>query len=119
METAAIIAILGFAVILTAAFYLFGSFTYDFSQDAVVVKRKIFFGIPYGQRTIRFVEIIEVRRFGNSRDWLLGAQVFGRLFFRPGVIVVTKRGLIRRIYLTPQQPDEFIQGLREAIERGA
>jgi len=91
------------------AYYLFGRFSYELHDQVLVVRRKILYFIPYGFRRIPISSIREIRRFGGWKDVLRGADMFGNLFLREGVIIILKDGIFRRIFITPEKPDEFIK----------
>jgi hypothetical protein len=101
----------GFA--LTAAFYIFGRFVYIMRADGFTVRRYVFWVVPFGTRRFQTSEIAEVRRCDFKRDWLRGAEIFGNLFWKPGVMVITKRGFWRRFYLTPPDPDAIVTMLEK------
>jgi len=105
-----------FTVCLFLAFYVFGTFTSEIGHGCLILNRKIFRVIPFGRRSVQLSYITEVRRFDLRRDWFRGAEVFGNLFWRPGVLIILKKGFCRRIYLTPSEPDSFIKLLQMGAE---
>ena len=116
MNYIAPVSVLVVGLALSAAYYLFGSFTYEFNEGGLVMRRKILGGIPFGSRALQFSDVKEVRRFGGAADWWRGADVYGRLFLQPGVLVIMRKGAVRRIYITPSQPDEFIRKLQAVCQ---
>jgi hypothetical protein len=107
--------LIGFAFF--AALYVFASFSYELVDGCLVLRRKILAIIPFGCRRIPVSMIIEIRKFGAKRDWLRGAEIYGKLFLRPGVLIMLRKGFCRRIYVTPSEPDNFIELLQTAQKK--
>jgi hypothetical protein len=78
------------------------------------MQRKILGIIPFGRRSIPVAMIMEIRKFGAKWDWLRGAEIYGKLFLRPGVLIILRKGFCRRLYITPSEPDDFIELLQMA-----
>ncbi len=45
----------------------------------------------------------------------MGAHVWGNLFIKEGVIIVLKKGFIRNVYITPDEPYVFIEQLEHRL----
>lgn len=95
-------------VILFSILYLFSSFSYQISEDSIVIQWKLLKYVPFNSRKIDINNVREVRRFGFKKDILFGANIWGNLFTKEGVIIILNEGFFRRVYLTPEEPDKFI-----------
>jgi hypothetical protein len=91
--------------------YVFGKYPYQIDGNALVVRRRAFGFVPFGRRRISFEMIQDVRRFRWRDDWFRGADIYGSLFIRPGSIIILKSGMWKRVYITPQDPDAFIDSV--------
>jgi hypothetical protein len=92
-----------------------GTFYYEVVGEFLVVRRRIFHYIPCGRLSIRLSQIKEIRRYGAPGDWWRGAEIYGNLFWCPGVLVIPRKGPAFRIYITPADPDEFVKSLGEYL----
>jgi hypothetical protein len=74
--------------------------------------------IPFSFSKIKIENIQEIRRFDFKKDFFRGAYIFGNLIRRRGVIIVLKkRSLLRkRIFITPENPDKFIEQVGNIIK---
>lgn len=95
-------------VVLFSILYLFSSFSYQISEDSIVIQWKLLKYVPFNSRKIDIGNVREVRRFEFKKDILFGANLWGNLFTKEGVIVILKQGFFKRVYLTPEEPDKFI-----------
>lgn len=105
------------AVCLCLVVILFGlgTFCYEVVGEFLVVRRRILHYIPFGRCRIRLSQIKEIRRYGAPGDWWRGAEIYGNLLWRPGVLVIPRKGPTVRIYITPANPDEFVKSLGEYL----
>ncbi|MBE0449141.1 MAG: hypothetical protein IBX64_13795 [Actinobacteria bacterium] len=109
---------LGLAIVMI--FYIFGSFTYEIREHSVCMKWELLKYIPFKSVKIDIDDILEARRYSFEKD-IAGADYFGNLLIKPGVILVLKRrrltfSFIKRIYITPDNPDEFIARVNQKIQ---
>jgi len=95
--------------------YIFSDFSYELSTDAIIIRWSILGGIPFGQRRINIENIDGVRRYDRWRDSLQGYYVAGNLLVKPAVVIFLKHGLMKRVFLTPPNPDDFIKTLESKI----
>ena len=70
--------------------------------------------VRFAKREIKIRDIQEVRRF-ELKDILSGGQIFGNFFIKEGVIVVLRKGIFRKIFITPENADEFVQQLSKKV----
>ena len=108
---------LAICLILFSILYVFSTFTYHISNTALSIQWRLFRYIPFNSREINIEEVLEVRRFDLSKDLLVGTQIWGNLLIRKGVVLVLKRGFFRHAYVTPKDPDNFIQEMKARIDR--
>jgi hypothetical protein len=73
--------------------------------------------IPFSFSKIKIENIQEIRRFDFRKDFFRGGYIFGNLIRKKGVIIVLKkRSLLRkRIFVTPQNPENFIEQINNII----
>ncbi len=106
-ETLFVVLFFASGISLFLAYFVFGRFSYEICDDTFVVKRKLFFFIPFGKKKIPFANIQEIRPLNGFWDALRGAEVYGNLFLRRGVLVVLKRGFFKRLFITPPNLKEL------------
>ena len=99
------------------AYYLLLRVTSSFDGDFLILRRYFFGFLPFGKRRIALSTIALVRRFDLRRDWLKGTDVYGNLLWRKAIIIELSRGMIRRIFLTPSDPEVFMAELKAKISK--
>jgi hypothetical protein len=71
--------------------------------------------IPFGSRNIKLENIKEARRF-KLKDDLGGGDIFGNVFTKRIVIIILKKGrFFRKMFITPDESDFFIEQINKAI----
>lgn len=104
-------------VVLFSILYLFSSFSYQISQDSIVIQWKLLKYVPFNSRTIDISNVRQIRRFELKKDILFGANIWGNLFTKEGVIIILKEGFFKRVYLTPEEADKFIAEVEGRIRQ--
>jgi len=94
---------------------VFATFNYTIDRTHLTISWRILSRVPFNSRSIRLAAVAQVRRFERFPDHLFVGSVWGNLFVKPGIILTLRKGLFRRIYLTPRQPDEFMRELNARI----
>ncbi len=112
--------IIGLAIF--SMFNTFSNFTYEVKDGYIRIRWKVLKYIPFRSIDIKISDIQETRPFVFEKDILAGARVWGKLFIKSGVVLVLKRRSIRywfanRIYITPDNPDEFIAEISQKSNR--
>lgn len=98
-------------VLIFSILYIFSDFSYELSTEAIIVRWVVLGGIPFGKRQIAFKNIKGARRYSGWRDVFGAYYIAGNLFVKPAVVVFLKHGLIKRVFLTPPAPNDFIKTL--------
>ena len=108
----------GFAVVVSVAiifilvFYVTASFSYAVRDTDIKMNRKILKWIPISGWRIRLDRVKEVRRF-DARTDLVGGEIFGNVLSKRVVtLVVDRRFGFKRIFITPNEPELFIEQIR-------
>jgi hypothetical protein len=94
--------------------FVFSTFSYEITSQAVIIHWRILGRVPFGTSQLPLETITEVRRFSIRKDMLRGAHVLGNLPSRRGVLLFRKTHFlpVRRVWVTPPDPDVFIARLR-------
>lgn len=100
---------LGVALILVL--YVFGAYSYSIAEGELVIRWRVL-GMPFGSRRIPVGQIEELRRFDWKSDLFPGFEIWGRLLRGHAWVIVRRTGLLRKIYVTPPDPE----ALEEAME---
>ena len=99
-----------------AMMFVSTSFSYVIDSHDIIMYRRILKWVPFGSRRIPIGAIKEVRRLRLLPDILLGLRLYGNLLVKRGVVVVLKKGFVRRLYLTPANCDAFVKELETRIQ---
>ena len=93
---------------------------YKITEDAVVIS----LGRVIRVARISLADLTDIRVVRSWSDWKelilhpfylqMGNRAFGR---RGGVLLCRSRGLFRRILISPDEPDEFVQQARQHMDR--
>ena len=105
-----------FGVVLFFSYYVFARYSYKVEGKNLIIRRWVFSIIPFGIKKIPLTEIKELRALEGFKDYLLGGDVFGNLYLKKGGLIILKRGLIRRIYITPPKLTDFIEMINKFRE---
>ncbi len=97
--------------------YVFSSFSYELQTDSLVVRWRLPGGIPFNTKTIRIADIADIHRFRFPADIGGGVEIWGNVAIKKGVLIRTSTGLFRRLYITPDDSDAFIERVRELSVR--
>ncbi len=103
-------------------FNTFSNFTYEVKDGYIRIRWRALKYIPFRSIDVSISDIQEARPFVFEKDILAGARVWGKLFIKPGVVLVLKRRSIRywfanRIYITPDNPNELITEIGQKNNR--
>ncbi len=121
MDVAGGFAVLGaFYLCLNLVVYVFARFSYEISDDAVMMTWHILRWMPIITGRVPF-DIIKQARPGH---WLsgFGGNSVGNIYRRRGVWLELKRRALplhfrKRIYITPKDPDAFAAEINRQIEK--
>jgi len=101
------------AIVFILVFYVTANFSYAVRDGDLQMKWRILKWIPISRWRIRFDRIKEVRRFDGRKD-LVGGEIFGNIFSKRVVtLVVDRRFGFKRIFITPNEPELFIEQIRD------
>jgi hypothetical protein len=95
--------------------YVFPTYSYVISGDSIYVKHKILKYVPFRSKKIIIKKIDTVRDFDFKKDIFSGGDIWGNLFIKRGVIIKCKKGFFKNIYVTPENPHQFIEQVREKM----
>jgi len=106
-----IIVALCFLTILSCLIFQFlGRYLYDYRISKTCIKIVLLAKIPLFR--IPFSNIIEIRKIsfkeGLGNDDSYSALKFGNRIWGEGVLIRRKKGLFKKVLITPDKPDEFI-----------
>ena len=103
------------AVVIFSILYVFSDFTYTISDGTLKMKWSILKFVFFGSRKVNIDNINEVKLFDFRKDILKGYDVFGNLLIKKGVVIILKKRsmLLKRIYITPGNPDKFIEQINQ------
>jgi hypothetical protein len=118
-ETFFVVLLFASGISLLLAYFVFGRFSYEIRDSIFVVERRLFFFIPFGKRRIPIENIQEIRPLKGFWDVLRGAEVYGNLFLRRGVLVVLKRGFFKRLFITPPNVAELTNSLEQELVKSS
>ena len=101
--------------------FIFSNFTYDILETSIKMKWKILKFILIGSRTIKIENIREVKKIILKKDLFSGGYIYGnvlKILKKNGVVIILKKRmfLIKKFFISPQNPDEFIEQLNKKIE---
>lgn len=102
---------LGLFAALFLFFYTFARFSYETTRGHLCLRWRLPGGIPYWSRRVPLVNIAEVKRCGGFGDLLPTCDIWGNLPSKRGVIIRLHRGWIRRVFVTPDDPESFAKEL--------
>lgn len=86
---------------------------YDYAIEADGIRTRIF-GITVS--TIAIADITSVSKISWFEVVLCPIVLkLGNRPFAPGVLIRKSRGIFRKVIITPQNPDGFIEGLRRTL----
>jgi hypothetical protein len=100
------------AAVLFSLFYLFASFSYQILEDTILLKWRILKYVPFNVLRIRIEDIEEIDLFNNRKHIFYGARIWGNPFVKKGIIILLRRGIVKRVFLTPRNPMQFIDEVR-------
>lgn len=104
-------------LIIYSIIYIFSTFSYQISDDFIYIKWKILRYIPFNSHKIGLNQIETIRTFIFKKDILAGGDIWGNPFIKKGVIIKLEKGLIKNIYITPDNPKKFIEQVKNAKRR--
>jgi hypothetical protein len=100
------------AIVFILVFYVTANFSYAVRDGDIQMKWRILKWIPINRWRIRLDRVKEVRRFDARQD-LVGGEIFGNILSKRVVtLVVDRRFGFKRIFITPNEPELFIEQIR-------
>lgn len=100
-------------IILFAILYVYSTFSYDFNNGYIDIKWRLIKVIPFNRKTIRIENISDITFNKN----ITGVAIWGNLIRKKGVIIKLNKGIIKNIYITPDNPDDFIKQVKSKIRQ--
>jgi hypothetical protein len=102
--------IIGILIVLVifSGLYIFSTFKYEMSGKDLIIEWRLLKYIPFNSRKIDVDNIQTIRKFIFKKDTLYPTDIWGNLFIKKGFIVILKKGFIKRVYITPDNPDLFV-----------
>ena len=101
--------------IIFSLLYVFSGFSYEIVEGKLSIKWTVLKYIPFGSKRVPISSIQDVRRFEFKKDILRGAYIGGNLFIKDGVLLILKEGVFKRVYITPDNPDDFIVNMKHRM----
>lgn len=98
--------------------YVFPTYSYTISENTIYVKHKIFKYVPFRSRKINLYKIETIGAFDFKKDIFSGGDIWGNLFIKKGVVIKLKKGFVKIIYITPDNPSKFIEQVKKRKIRG-
>jgi hypothetical protein len=96
------------ALVIFSGLYIFSTFKYEIFGNDLIIKWRLLKYIPFNSRKIDNDNIQAIKKFIFKKDMLHPTDIWGNLFIKKGFIVILKKGFIKRVYITPDNPDLFI-----------
>ena len=103
-----------FSGLLFLILHVFSQYSYEFSSEALQIQCKIFGGITFYTTEIPFQNIEGVRLSAEWQD-VVGAKVRGNLSVQPAALIFLKKAFFKRVFVTPKEPDTFVEKLKTAV----
>ena len=105
-------------LLLFSILYVFASFTYTVSDGQLILRWKILKYVPFNSYRIDFDDIEEARMYRFPEDFISLDDIWGTLIRNRNnrVILLTKRRLTKKIYVTPENPNEFIKLINDRTD---
>jgi hypothetical protein len=94
------------------AVIIFPSYRYEIEGSFLVIRRQVLGRIPFGTARVPLADISAVEQTLGRIPW--GATLRGRPLAREGVVLVLQaRHRLRKLYVTPDNPEAFVSQLVE------
>jgi hypothetical protein len=107
-------ALIFFIIVGALAFQILGRYVFRYRITKDSLQFVVFGKIPY--MSIKLANIAEIREvsfkeatFQKPLVWRCGNRLWGKI-----VLIRRKKGIIKTILITPDNPDEFISEIRES-----
>lgn len=99
-------------LIIFSGLYVFSTFKYETSGKDLIVKWRLLKNIPFNSRKIDIDNIQTIKKFTFKKDMLHPTDIWGNLFIKKGFIVILKKGFMKRVYITPDNTDLFVEKIK-------
>jgi len=99
-------------LVLFSVLYVFSTFKYEVFGKDLTIRWKLLKYIPFNSRKIHVDNIQTINKFIFKKDTLYPTDIWGNLFIKKGFIVILEKGFIKRIYITPDNPDLLVDKIR-------
>jgi hypothetical protein len=101
------------ALVVFSVLYVFSTFKYEMCEDNLIIKWKLLKYIPFNSRKINIDNIQTINKFIFKKDTFCPTDIWGNLFIKKGFIVILKKGFLKRVYITRDNPALFVDRIKK------